>query len=527
MESLMQFWHVWSGWIVAAVLLAITLGFVLRFVLPGLLLGRELKGAIAALAAQATPADPASISSAAMDSPRLRHVWREYAQTLHAIADPANPKAVAAWRATAMAEDFFTERALVDTPLKTDFYKHLPGILTGIGIIGTFTGLIAGLNHFEVTSNAELVRSSLRSLIQGVGQAFEVSAAAITLAMLVTWIEKSIVTSRYRQVETLAQRIDSLFDAGVGEEYLARLVRASEASAAQAARLQQAIAGELRQGMTAILAQQQQAALQQHEMLASKVADAVAKTVAGALHEPLGRMSAAVERLGTGQGDAVGGALEKALNRFSARLDDTFGQRQDGLESMLQRTASALEAAVGELARVAGRLELAGRGAVESAAGHLDDAGRGVGEAARFFVQGSGDMAASAAAMAEAAQSVGDSLNEQRQATVAIGRMVADLRATIENARREAALTGELVGRMEGAAATLGRAGQDADTYLQGVSEVLAKSHAAFAENVERTLARGNGQFQQHVAGAVEALQGAIEELSDALAVESSGLVSR
>lgn len=531
MESLMQFWHVWSGWIVAAVLLAITLGFALRFVLPGLLLGRELKGAIRGLAAQAAPADPGEIARAAMDSPRLRHVWREYAQTLHAIADPANPKAVAAWRATAMAEDFFTERALVDTPLKTDFYKHLPGILTGIGIIGTFTGLIAGLNHFEVTSNAELVRSSLRSLIQGVGQAFEVSAAAITLAMLVTWIEKSIVTSRYRQVETLAQRIDSLFDAGVGEEYLARLVRASEASAAQAARLQQAIAGELRQGMTAILAQQQQAALQQHELLASKVADAVAKTVAGALHEPLGRMTAAVERLGTGQGEAVGGALEKALDRFSARLDDTFGQRQDGLESMLQRTANALEATVGELARVAGRLELAGRGAVESAAGHLDDAGRGVGEAARFFAQGSGDMAASAAAMAAAAKHVGDcvgnSLDEQRQATAAIGRMVADLRATIDNARREAALTGELVGRMEGAAATLGRAGQDADIYLQGVSEVLAKSHAAFAENVERTLARSNGQFQQHVAGAVEALKGAIEELSDALATESAGAVAR
>lgn len=236
MESLLQFWHVWSGWIVTAVLLVIALGFLLRFVVPALLLGRELGQAIKGLAAQPTPADPERIAREVMAAPHLRHLWREYAQTLHATPDPANPKTVT-WRATAMAEDFLTERALVDTPLKTDFYKHLPGILTGIGIIGTFTGLIAGLNHFEVSSNTELVRSSLRSLIQGVGQAFEVSAAAITLAMLITWIEKSIVTRRYRQVEQLVQRIDSLFDAGVGEEYLARLVRASEASAVQAARL--------------------------------------------------------------------------------------------------------------------------------------------------------------------------------------------------------------------------------------------------------------------------------------------------
>ena len=518
MENLSQFWHVWSGLIIASVLLVITLGFLLRFVLPALTLKWELERAINRLTALAMPADPEIIAQEVMNSPRLRHLWREYAQTLHAIADPANPNAIASWRATAMAEDFLTERALVDTPLKTDFYKHLPGILTGIGIIGTFTGLISGLNHFEVTSNAELVRTSLRSLIQGVGQAFQISAAAITLAMLVTWVEKSTVTSRYRQIEMLVQRIDSLFDAGVGEEYLARLVRASEASTVQAARLQQAIVNELHQGMAVMLAQQQQATLKHHEALATKVADAVAKSVAGALHEPLGRMTTAVERLGTSQGDAVGGALEKALSRFSARLDDTFGQRQDGLESMLKRTANALEATVGELGKVAVRLELTGHAAVESATGQLDQAGRGVGEAAKFFAMGSGDMAASARAMSQAAKSAGESLSEHRQATASIGKMVADLRTTIEYARREAALTGQLVGRMESAAATLGRAGKEADTYLQGVSEVLAKAHAAFAENIERTLSRGNGQFQQHVTEAVEALKGAIEELADALA---------
>lgn len=519
MESLLQFWHVWNAWIVGAVLLGIGLGFVVRFALPALTLGREFERAIAGLAAQPQPADPARIGREVMDSPRLRHLWREYAQTLHAATVPGNPPATA-WRATAMAEEYLTERALVDTPLKTDFYKHLPGILTGIGIIGTFTGLIAGLNHFDVSSNPELVRGSLRALIMGVGHAFQVSAAAITLAMLITWIEKSLVTRRYRQVETLVQAIDSLFDAGVGEEYLARLVRASEASAAQAARLQQAIVGELRQSMASMLAQQQQAAAQQQQALAAQVAEAVARSVAGALREPLGRMTAAVERLGSGQGAAVGEALEKALTRFNGRLDETFGQRQDGLESLLRQTAAGLQATVGELGKVSAGLAQAGRGAVESAAGRLDSAGRGVGEAAEFFAMSSGDMAASAAALAQAARSAEQALAGQHEAGAALARMVTDLRATVELARRDAALTGDLVGRLEAAAATLGRAGGEADTYLKGVSDVLGQAHAAFAEHVERTLARGNGQFQQHVAGAVEALKGAVEELSDALAQE-------
>lgn len=523
MDSLMQFWHDWGGWLVAALLLAISLGFILRFALPALALGRELAGAVRALAALVdgkAPADPARIGREIMNTPRLTHLWREYSQTLHAVIDPRNPKAVAAWRATAMAEDFFTERALVDTPLKTEFYKHLPGILTGIGIIGTFTGLIAGLSHFEVSSNADTVRSSLHSLIQGVGHAFQVSAAAITLAMVATWVEKSLVTRRYRQVDQLTQLIDSLFDAGVGEEYLARLVRASEVSAAQSAHLQQAIVGELRQTMERMLAQQQEIAQRQQEMMATRVAEAVAKTMGGALQEPLRRISAALEKLEAGQGNALGGALEMALNQFSARLDSTFGQRQDGLESLLQRTASSMESAVAELGKMAGRLEQMGRGAVEQAAGSLSQAGRGVGDAAEAFAFTTTDLAASAASMSQAAKAIGQALGEQKEAAAAIARLVADLRDTASLVRREASLTGDLVARMEGAATALGRAGQEADDYLQRVSAVLGEAHGAFADNVEKTLARGNGQFQGQVAAAVEVLKGAIEELSDALQQE-------
>ena len=113
----------------------------------------------------------------------------------------------------------------------------MPGILTGIGIIGTFSGLILGLIDFQVSKDADQVRQSLAVLIQNVGHAFIVSAGAIALAMVSTWVEKSLVTKRYREVESLCQILDSLFDAGAGEEYLARLVEASETSATQAAQI--------------------------------------------------------------------------------------------------------------------------------------------------------------------------------------------------------------------------------------------------------------------------------------------------
>ena len=42
------------------------------------------------------------------------------------------------------AEMYFNGQSVVDGRLRAEFFKHLPGLLTGIGIIGTFTGLIGG-----------------------------------------------------------------------------------------------------------------------------------------------------------------------------------------------------------------------------------------------------------------------------------------------------------------------------------------------------------------------------------------------
>ncbi|MEI6957407.1 hypothetical protein ACOIDZ_34220, partial [Klebsiella pneumoniae] len=81
-------------------------------------------------------------------------------------------------RATAPSSSYFSEQQLVDIPLNTEFFKHLPGILTGVGIIGTFYGLMIGLNHFD-PSTPEQVTSSVNNLLHDVLYAFLGSAVAI------------------------------------------------------------------------------------------------------------------------------------------------------------------------------------------------------------------------------------------------------------------------------------------------------------------------------------------------------------
>lgn len=517
-----------STWLVSLLLVLITIGFVWRFILPAVRLGVHLEHALEALAAL-RPAAPGKvldlnpIAQQVMVMPPLNHLWREYAQTLHpnTASDAQGRSQVTAWRATVMAENFFTEQALVDIPLRTEFYKHLPGILTGLGIIGTFSGLILGLTHFEVSNNPELVRGSLRLLVQGVGHAFKVSAAAITLAMLFTWVEKSLVAARYRQVARLVAAIDSLFDAGVGEEYLARLVRATETSATQTGQLRQALAGELKQVMTTLAQQQLDSAARQQEISGAQIAWAINE----ALREPMNRVAEAVERLSQRQDNSAAQTLERLLDNFSkqltAQMEGSLGQGQASLQRLLMETTQTLHATVNEFRRMAEHLEQLVQASMQQTAGQLQAVGQGLGaaanQAASTFSSVSGDLQATANALASAGQSASQIMAEHKQAQQMLGQTMGELRTLLDTARREAGLSSDLLSRMERAAQTLGQAEKRAEGYLANVTEVLGQAHGAFADNVEKTLRQGNTQFQRELAAAVDYLKGAIEMLGDTL----------
>ncbi len=102
-----------------------------------------------------------------------------------------------------------------------------------------------------------------------------------------------------------------------------------------------------------------------------------------------------------------------------------------------------------------------------------------------------------------------------------LANMLADLRATVEAAKREASLTYDILARIEGASEKLGQAQRDADEYLDGISRVLAEAHSTFATNLKAALSEGYNEFYERLSKSTSLLRQAIEEL--ALAVEPPG----
>ena len=385
----LSIFHSWPNRIVALFLAIFTLLFFFQFLTRALWSGRKLSNCIKQLkiikknsnGSQVIDLEP--FEKQAMSTEILQHLWGEYVETLHPQKkiNASGQEEINCWRATAMAESFFTEQVLVDTPLRTEFYKHLPGILTGLGIIGTFSGLIQGLSQFEVTNNPDAVRACLSNLIQGVGHAFYVSAVAIGLAMLFTWIEKSLITARYRQVEDIGQLIDGFFDAGAGEEYLSRLVQASETSATQAMQLKDALVTDLKQILADITSQQIEAANSNSQQISidaaansQQIARDITQALKDSLHEPIQHISTAINQVGSNQGEAVNKLLTDVLVNFSSQMQEMFGGQLRGISDLLSQTNSAMLGTVTRFDQLAANLQNAGQGAAEAMAERLREA---------------------------------------------------------------------------------------------------------------------------------------------------------
>jgi hypothetical protein len=352
----------WYAVLIAALLAAITLGFLVRFVLPALRLGGHFAAAIAALEKIRRERDGdlrERVALEALTRPAFAHVWEEYAQTLHPQAADSGTR----WRATALAEVFFTDQVLVDTPLKTEYYKHLPGILTGLGIIGTFTGLIIGLTQFDVSLEPGQAQAQLRALINAVGHAFVVSALAITLAMLFTWIEKSLVTARYRQVEQLRQLIDGLFDVGADVEYLERLVHAAEAARNESREASAALAVVLGD----IAERQIAATARQHDRLAQELG----ALLSARLGQPIADIANAVNSVAARQDETVTRMIGEVLAGFSNQMQSLFAGQVRETHELLLATNAAMRETAGQFSAMAGRLDATGREAVDAMGAQL------------------------------------------------------------------------------------------------------------------------------------------------------------
>lgn len=461
-------------YIFAAILGFLLLAFLLFSLLPSFFVSRQLSGAIKALKALNGKPD-ANIGQIFEGRGVLGHLWREYADSLH--RQPGEGQAVR-FRSTMPAGVFFRQDVLVDIPLRADFFKHLPGLFTGVGIIGTFYGLLIGMQSFVVSENPVVVRGSLTRLLHGVSEAFLVSASAITLAMLVTFIEKLVVSALNSKVEKLVQLLDGLFEGGAGEEYLARLVKASETSSETTAGL---LKGELKQILTELTDKQIAAA----NAGTAALGDRITASIEDGLKAPLTDIADSLKNAQNDQGDALQAMLAAMFENFNNQMKELFANQATEMNRLQQQAVEALNATVVKLEAMAADAGAASQRSMEA-------------------------MALQVAKSIDAAESRQALMNDK------LGEFIDQMRQTTDQSHSDA--QGHLKQSLDDLSARLG-------AVFDGLSaQVLSTTDASMHHQQDMALQSQNvlGQFAEQIALVVENVNRAVGEMKSAVAVMHS-----
>jgi hypothetical protein len=233
---------------VSSVIGLLALSFFIKFISPSRSVQKNLRLAITRLDNTEPNTTPQKVSEIFAKDKTLLGLWKEFSKTLHEQRELRNGELqTTAVFSTVTADAYFNPETVFEGRINSEFFKHLPGVLTGCGIIGTFFGLIIGLQTFSQIQlgDSKATQQGLQLLMDSVSGAFTVSTVAIISAMVITLVEKYLVKSLTADVQELVQAIDQLYDAGASEDYLARLVKASEDSSAQTRVLKDALVQEL------------------------------------------------------------------------------------------------------------------------------------------------------------------------------------------------------------------------------------------------------------------------------------------
>jgi ABC-type transporter Mla subunit MlaD len=141
-------------------------------------------------------------------------------------------------------------------------------------------------------------------------------------------------------------------------------------------------------------------------------------------------------------------------------------------------------------------------------------------------VKGSLDAAAgvtsqlsqAAGSVVSATRSLEGTVADYRTTRDTVAQMVERLSSVIESCRREAAVTEDVLTRIEGATEGLAKAHTEADGYMQRVSEVLGEGFDQFSQNLTKVVEGSNTEFYKQLSLATGLLREGIQELESTLA---------
>jgi chromosome segregation ATPase len=320
------------------------------------------------------------------------------------------------------AIEIFTDARFAPGMSENRIFQALPGILTGLGVLGTFVGLQLGIGGLDLQDLKKL-ETSIVPLIQGCAVAFSTSVWGVGVSLIFSLLEKIMEGFALSGVRKLQQQVDALVPRYVPEEAMADLARSSRSSEDLLKGLAVAIGDEMQKAIGRLGAEIKDAVVNATREGQGPLAEQSAQLLSSAITAELSKLNDTIEGMAQRFSDDFG-----EVSTELTRQVESFAPK---VELLAQTVSSTQEIVVNAVSKL---------NAHESVMSSMAEASDKIKDASQSFASMNGTLETSAMRNKEAAeaQHAAASVNQEVATKfAAIGDRLPEVRQTIEDAARE------------------------------------------------------------------------------------------
>ncbi len=178
------------------------------------------------------------LNNTLLNNPFISNSWREYTETLvfkDRIIYKSNDntslhfdtvgESEANIYCTSDSQFFFNNNTIINRILNYQFYQSIPGLLTGMGPLGTFMYIAIGFSNIDFSTEQSTI-TSITQMLSNMEIAASISILAIGSALLFIGAEKALFYFLCKKPLTELQiAVNSLFTKIAPEKFLIELVK--------------------------------------------------------------------------------------------------------------------------------------------------------------------------------------------------------------------------------------------------------------------------------------------------------------
>ncbi len=190
-----------ANWLVYAAIAGVTLIGLFRCLLPLWSTTHAMRSAIRRLEEHAGVDERQPIwQESSFMGKRLRGSWLRFLQNAEQLDRRGLPCNV---------EDYINDDTVTHGPGNAQLAELIPTLLTSLGILGTFMGMVQGLSGLDISNTGNMM-NGIRQLLEGMGYAFGTSVAGVSCSLVFNMLNRIAQGSSYRSVDEFVESFTQL-----------------------------------------------------------------------------------------------------------------------------------------------------------------------------------------------------------------------------------------------------------------------------------------------------------------------------